>query len=68
MATTTKVHCPKCGNDYEEKLKQNFAGFYVAKCPKCSEKKLFPLGKIYYSIYWIVIVFFSIGIMGDLIN
>lgn len=67
MAKKINAHCPKCNKNFEGKLSKNLAGFPRAKCPECGSKILYPLGKVYKTIYWIIIVLSVIELLYYLV-
>lgn len=66
MAKIITAHCSRCNKNFEGKLSKNLAGFPKIKCPKCGEKILYPLGKVYKSIYWIIVGIVLVEIIYDL--
>ncbi|MDP3836677.1 MAG: hypothetical protein Q8Q67_01075 [bacterium] len=56
MSRLKQFYCSQCKEKFESKAKYNLAGFRTAKCPKCKNATLLPLGKGYKTTYWILVV------------
>lgn len=56
MSKMKQFYCSKCSENFESKAKYGLAGFRKAKCPKCKQDSLLPLGKGYKVIYWTLLL------------
>lgn len=57
------ITCSHCKVQFEGKLSKNISGFPKVKCSSCGKTNIYPLGKVYKSIYWIIIVWTAIDIV-----
>ena len=60
------VVCSHCQNKFTETPKRSFLGFQKLTCLKCNTKLTFPLTDGYRIIYWILLVFMILSVIGSL--
>ena len=58
--------CSHCQNKFTEIPKRSFLGFQKMACSECHTKLTFPLTDGYRIIYWILLIFMVISIIGSL--
>lgn len=68
MSKMKQFFCLKCRENFESKAKYNLAGFRKAKCPKCKQDSLLPLGKGYKITYWFLLVLIVVLFIIDLVG
>ena len=58
--------CSHCQNKFTEVPKKSFLGFQKLTCPECNTTLTFPLTDGYRIIYWILLIFMVLSVIGSL--